>query len=268
MTVQTDFLSEIIKLKQKRLDSAAFSLEELKRDATALRQRSTRAHVFRRSLQDSSSVRIIAEFKRASPSKGRINSEADPVQIARAYKDGGAAAVSVLTEEDKFLGSPDDLRAIRAAIDLPLLRKDFIFTEEQIYESALMGADALLLIVAALDDELLNTLRQLTEDELGMDALVEVHTPDEFSTAQKAGATIIGVNNRNLRTFNVSLETSETIVQQATPGLIMISESGLNNAGDLKQLVGRGYHGFLIGENLMRAERPAEALRTLIQEAS
>ncbi len=268
MMAQPDFLSEIIKLKQKRLQAAAYSRDELQRAAIELRKRSTRAHLFRQSLLDSSSVRIIAEFKRASPSKGSINADADPAEIALAYQSGGAAAISVLTEEDRFSGAPADLRSVRATVDLPVLRKDFIFTEEQVYETALLGADALLLIVAALDAQQLTALRQLTEDQLGMDALVEVHTLAELERAQQCGAKIIGVNNRNLHSFEVSLETSETLAGHASPDAILISESGLQNAADLIRLRAQGYKGFLIGENMMRSTQPAETLRALIREAS
>jgi indole-3-glycerol phosphate synthase len=225
--------------------------------------------LFRRSLSDEKSIKIIAEFKRASPSKGDINGEADPVAIARAYEAGGAAAISVLTEEDKFLGSPADLSAVRAATHLPVLRKDFIFAVEQVYETALMGADALLLIVAALDDATLISLRALTEDELGLDALVEVHTAEEMRRARNCRARIIGVNNRDLHTFRVSLDTSVALAALAPPGVTLISESGLQTSADLRRLREVGYGGFLIGENLMRAADPAAALRSLLgREAS
>src|ERR1700681_4547402 len=158
-------------------------------------------HALLGALQDESKINIIAEFKRKSPSRGGIHPSADPLIIAKAYEASGAAAVSVLTEEDYFDGSLDDLRAVRQAISLPVLRKDFIFEEYQVYESAAAGADALLLIVAALDDETLAHLRRITEDELGMDALIEVHTKGEMDRAVASGAKIVGVNNRNLGTF-------------------------------------------------------------------
>jgi len=176
-------------------------------------------------------------------------------------------AMSVLTEEDYFAGSLDDLRQVKAAVELPVLRKDFIVDEYQVYESAAAGADAILLIVAALDDELLSRLRRLAEDELGMDALVEVHTSEEMKRAEACGARLIGVNNRDLRTFAVSLETSLSLAREAPSEALLISESGLKHAADLQRLYEAGYGGFLIGETLMRADDPAAALRSFRNDA-
>ena len=211
-------------------------------------------------------VTVIAEIKRASPSKGEIRAHVEPARVAREYEAGGAAAISVLTEEDRFRGSLDDLRAVRGAVGLPLLRKDFIFDEFQVYEAAAAGADALLLIVAALDDGQLTRLIRQTEDELRMDALVEVHTREEMMRAHACGATLIGVNNRDLRTFEVSLETSVKLAGDARPGVTLVSESGLRSGDDLRRLRSLGYKGFLIGETLMRAPEPDKALRSLIEE--
>src|SRR5881396_680950 len=176
-----DILSQIIETKKVRVASAkkARPLTELQGDAMRARKMSAR-HALRGALTQNERINIIAEFKRRSPSKGEIRCHADPVAIAKTYQLGGAAAVSVLTEEDYFAGSLDDLCAVRQAISVPILRKDFIFEEYQIYESAAAGADALLLIVAALDDKTLTRLRRLAEDELRMDALVEVHTRKEM----------------------------------------------------------------------------------------
>ncbi len=242
-----DVLSEIIAKKRERV-----------------REAKTRAnpHAFRRALQKDG-INVIAEFKRRSPSKGMIREGANPGDVARAYQAGGAVAMSVLTEEDYFAGSLDDLREVKSTVELPLLRKDFIVDEYQVYESAAAGADAILLIVAALDDELLLRLRRLAEDELGMDALVEVHTSDEMKRAAACGAKLIGVNNRNLRTFEVSLETSLSLAREAPSEALLISESGLNNSADLKRLYDAGYRGFLIGETLMRAADPEQALRSI-----
>lgn len=260
------FLQNIVELKRERIAPllAQFDGDALRQQALAAR-RDQPAHRLRAALADNSRVNCIAEFKRASPSKGGINAQADPAHIARAYEAGGAAAISVLTEEDRFLGSIDDLRAVRAAVNVPVLRKDFIFEPAQVYESAIIGADALLLIVAMLDDHALSDLRALTEDVLGLDALVEVHTAEEMERAGRCGATIIGVNNRNLHTFEVSLETSLQLINNAPPGAILISESGLRDAADLRRLRVAGFNGFLIGESLMRAADPAAALRTLLK---
>lgn len=250
-------LTEIIAKKRERLKRAP-QLDSV----TA----STTPHAFLNALR-SESINIIAEFKRRSPSKGMIREGANPIDLARAYQEGGAVAMSVLTEEDYFAGSLDDLRQVKATVDLPVLRKDFIVDECQVYESAAAGADAILLIVAALNDELLARLRRLAEDELQMDALVEVHTSDEMKRAAECGAKLIGVNNRDLRTFEVSLNTSLLLAREAPPEALLISESGLKHPTDLERLHNAGYRGFLIGETLMRADDPAAALRSFRGQA-
>ena len=257
-----DILSQIIETRKVRVASAKRlkPLVELRGEAVRARQASAR-HALRDALTQNERINIIAEFKRRSPSKGEIRRNADPVAIAKTYQQGGAAAVSVLTEEDYFAGSLDDLRAVRQAISLPILRKDFIFDEYQVYESAAAGADALLLIVAALDDDTLVRLRTITEDELGMDALVEVHTLEEFGRAVQAGARVISVNNRDLSTFEVSLETSLRLASRTPDGAVLISESGIESAVDIQRLRAVGYRGFLIGETLMRADDPKELLK-------
>lgn len=222
-------------------------------------------HALLAALRHESGRNIIAEFKRKSPSRGEIRSDADPVMITQAYVAAGATAISVLTEEDYFAGSLDDLRAVRQAISQPILRKDFIFEEYQVHESAAAGADALLLIVAALDDEALGRLRQLAEDELGMDALVEVHTREEMDRAVSCGAKLIGVNNRNLATFEVSLETSAQLATVSTNDALLVSESGIGSADDIDRLYDLGYRGFLIGESLMRADDPGAAMKKFTQ---
>ena len=174
---------------------------------------------------------IIAEFKRRSPSAGLIRSDLSATDIAARYQRGGACAISVLTDEEYFGGSISDLAAIRAVTALPLLRKDFIIDEIQIYEAAAVGADAVLLITAALDDVALAKLRATAEDELSLDAVVEVHTPEELRRAVRTGATLIGVNNRDLQTFRTSLETSERLIAEAPRDRVMISESGLQRSG-------------------------------------
>ncbi|HEU4766969.1 MAG TPA: indole-3-glycerol phosphate synthase TrpC [Pyrinomonadaceae bacterium] len=249
-------LSEIIERKRQRLESVK---QTAPRESFEVRSGS---HRLREALLRDG-VNIIAEFKRRSPSKGLIRPDADLKQIVTSYEGGGASALSVLTEEDYFSGSLDDLRAAKSAVNLPVLRKDFIFDDYQVYESAAAGADAVLLIVAALEDEKLASLRRLAEDELGLDALVEVHTRDEMQRAIGCGANVIGVNNRNLHTFEVSLETSLSLAAEAPAGTLLVSESGLKNSIDLARLRDAGYNGFLIGESLMRSDDPAGALREL-----
>lgn len=262
-----DILTEIIAAKRERLSQAKVQkpLARLRDEAMALRRQAIPS-ALRRALAEDSRLNIIAEFKRRSPSKGFIRAGADPAVIAAAYEHAGAAAISVLTEQDYFAGSLDDLTAVRRATELPILRKDFVFDEYQVYEAALAGADALLLIVAALTDDQLAALRATAEDELGLDALVEVHTNDELRRACAAGARLIGVNNRDLRTFDVSLDTSLLLAREAPPDVLLISESGLNSRTDLLRLRAAGFKGFLIGESLMSAESPEEALRGLLGE--
>lgn len=261
-----DFLTEIIELKRARLEQSKpeHTVEDLRARANGVRGTSL-PHALRAALGDNGKINVIAEFKRASPSKGVIRARVEPSQVARSYEAGGAAAISVLTEEDRFQGSLADLRAVRAAVKLPVLRKDFIFDEYQLYESAAAGADALLLIVAALDDEKLAHLRRITEDELNMDALVEVHTRDEMHRALIAGAKLIGVNNRDLHSFKVSLNVSIELARDAPSDILLVAESGLHADDDLRRLRALGYRGFLIGEALMRAEQPDETLRELLE---
>lgn len=265
MNAAPDFLKRIIEQKRVRLSQAMNSqpLEELRASASKVRS-DAKPHAFRSALERDEHFNIIAEFKRASPSKGVILDSASAWEMSHYYEIGGAAAISVLTEEDFFRGSLWDLTEVSLNISLPVLRKDFIFDEYQLWEAAAAGASALLLIVAALDDATLARLRRITEEELCMDALVEVHTAEELRRAGDCGAKIIGVNNRNLHTFEVSLETSVELVAHAPEEALLVSESGLRTQADLSRLASLGYSGFLIGESLMRAENPSDALRTLL----
>ena len=257
------FLTEIIELKKKRLEAAKANrdFEELKRAAIARRE-SADAHRLRAELQKDR-INIIAEIKRASPSKGVINDRIDVAETARAYESGGACAISVLTEEDRFKGSLDDLKAVRNAVALPVLRKDFIFDEFQIYEAAEAGADVILLIAAMLDDETLRKLHALAEDRLGLDALVEVHTLEELERVKNTNAKIIGVNNRDLHSFRVSLDVSRELIRHAPAGASMITESGLSSREEILELRRLGYAGFLIGETFMRSGNPSEMLKSM-----
>jgi indole-3-glycerol phosphate synthase len=262
-------LAKIIADKRRRLARAVAEkpLTTLRAEAFAARE-GARTHALRAALGNRERVQIIAEIKRASPSKGVIRRTLDAAEVAREYERGGAAAISVLTEEDHFGGSLKDLRAARAAVSLPLLRKDFLFDDYQVLEAAAAGADALLLIVAALDDATLARLRRLAEEELRMDALVEVHTLEELRRARVCGARIVGINNRNLRTFEVSLDVSRELAAHAADSALLVSESGITNGDDLRQLRAEGFDGFLIGEMLMRSDKPAETLRALLADAA
>jgi indole-3-glycerol phosphate synthase len=189
-------------------------------------------------------------------------------KLAKAYTAGGASAISVLTEEDFFQGSLHDLKTICAASSLPVLRKDFIFDAFQIYEAAEAGADAVLLIVAMLKDEDLAELRSVAEDELGIDALVEVHNMEELQRASEVGAKLIGVNNRDLHSFAVSLDVSRTLIKHRPEDAIMIAESGISTREEINELVALGFDGFLIGETLMRSSDPESDLRLLLSDRS
>jgi indole-3-glycerol phosphate synthase len=206
---------------------------------------------------------IVAEVKKASPSKGVIRADFDPLQIAGSYARNGAAAISVLTEERYFQGHIDYLAAIRAAVDVPLLRKDFVFDPYQLYEARAFGADAVLLIVAILAEPALRELLWLAE-ELNLTALVEVHDEAELECAVRCGARLLGVNNRDLRTFHTTLATTERLMPAVPPGALVIAESGIDSVEDIVRLERAGVHAFLIGEALMRAADPGARLAELI----
>jgi indole-3-glycerol phosphate synthase len=207
-------------------------------------------------------IAVIAEVKKASPSKGVLREDFDPLRIARAYAEHGASAISVLTDERFFQGHLDYLRAIRQQVDVPLLRKDFLISRYQVVEARVAGADAVLLIVAALTDAELSELIAFTH-ELGMDALVEVHTERELHRALDAGAVIIGINNRDLTTFHTTLEVTECLAPKIPPDRVVVSESGIDTAQDVEQVARAGAHAVLVGESLMRAENVGEKLRGL-----
>jgi indole-3-glycerol phosphate synthase len=206
---------------------------------------------------------VIAEFKRRSPSAGELRAGADVAEVARAYARAGAAALSVLTEGPHFGGSLDDLRAARAACDLPILRKDFIVDEYQLAEARAAGADAVLLIVAALPEDELAALHTRAL-ELGLDVLVEVHDEDELAIALAADASLIGVNNRDLRDFSVDIGRTSELMRGLSAGVTVVSESGIGTAEQLRALHEEGVAAVLVGESLMRAEDPEAALRALL----
>jgi indole-3-glycerol phosphate synthase len=206
---------------------------------------------------------IIAEIKQASPSKGLLAQQFNPVAIARAYEQGGAAALSVLTDEKHFRGSLADLESARAAVSLPALRKDFTIDAYHVHEAAAHGADAILLIAAILTERQLRDFRELAE-QYSMAALVEVHDEEELKPAVASGARLIGVNNRNLHTFEVSLETSLRLAEKIPAAVVKVAESGINTAENIGQLRSAGYQAFLIGEHLMKSGDPAVALRALL----
>ncbi len=225
--------------------------------------RPARPGCFRAALARRDRVNIIAECKRRSPSRGVLRADYDAVAIATGYARGGAAAISVLTEPTFFDGSLADLSGVREAVETPLLRKDFIVTEYQLFEARAAGADAVLLIVAALSSQALQVLAGRAAS-LGLDVLVEVHDAQELTIAIDAGATIVGVNNRNLRTLAVDVRASEDLIADIPAGVLAVSESGLKTTADLRHLRAAGYGAFLIGERFMLTDDPEAAVRQLL----
>ncbi len=205
---------------------------------------------------------VIAEIKRRSPSAGDIDTALDPASQAQAYTAGGASAISVLTEPEFFGGSLADLASVRSVVDVPVLRKDFTLDAAQIWEARAGGADAVLLIVAALSDMLLSELIEVARD-VGVDAIVEAHTSEEVRTALDAGAEIVGVNNRDLATFTTDLSVAESIAGMLPPGVVTIAESGVSDAEGARRMRDAGYDAILVGEALVRADDPAAFVRSL-----
>jgi len=254
-----DILARIVVRKREELAHGAHRLDQWERQADSRRagRRDFRAalcaHV----------PAVIAEVKKASPSKGVLCADFDPARIASEYRNGGAAAISVLTDESFFQGSLAHLEAVRAAVDLPVLRKDFTIATAHGVEAAAHGADAILLIAAILEAGDICDLAAMAAG-YGMAALVEVHNELELAKALDAGAPIIGVNNRDLTTFEVTLETSLRLAPRIPPGVLKVSESGIHSGRDIERLREAGYQAFLVGEHLMKSPDPAAAIRALV----
>jgi indole-3-glycerol phosphate synthase len=263
-TAQTpDLLAAIVAATRKTVEvrSNAMPLSGIERRAASV---APRTGAFARALAPEERFNVIAECKRRSPSKGVLRARYDPSAIAAAYDRAGAAAISVLTEPTFFDGALEHLAAVRSATSLPLLRKDFIVDPYQIAEARATGADAILLIVAALSPAALGGLHRAARDA-GLDVLVEVHDLSELSVALDAGAAIIGVNNRNLRTLAVDVEVSRKAIELIPETVIAVAESGLRSHAELAELKSAGYDAFLVGERLMAAEDPGAALADLIR---
>jgi indole-3-glycerol phosphate synthase len=260
--VGPDLLATICAATQRRVEvrRASEPLAELARRAAT---RQPNGSAFHAALQAAGRINIIAECKRRSPSRGVLCRDYDPVAIASAYERAGAAAISVLTEPTFFDGSLDHLRAVRERVGIPLLRKDFIVDRYQLLEARAAGADAVLLIVAALPDD---QLRALHAEARARDlaVLVEAHDEREVDRALAAGAEIVGINNRNLRTLEVDTQVSERAAARIPPDVVAVSESGLKSADDLARLRTLGYRAFLIGERFMTADEPGQALARLL----
>jgi indole-3-glycerol phosphate synthase len=262
-TPDTPDLLRTIVAATRRIVDVRQAREPLGVVAARAETRTPRGKTFEDALGRPGRVNVIAECKRRSPSKGVLAPQYDPAAVATAYARGGAAAISVLTEPTFFDGALEHLAAVRNAVPLPLLRKDFVIDEYQLFEARAIGADAILLIVAALEQHELVALQRRARD-LGLAVLVEVHDEAEMARALDAGARLIGVNNRNLRTLQVSVHASERLAAMLTPGVIGVSESGLQSRGDLRRLSGLGYRAFLIGERFMTDPDPARAIGELI----
>jgi indole-3-glycerol phosphate synthase len=262
--VSADLLATIVAATRRIVE-----VRQQRDPAAALRQRLAQVGAmpgpgrFLAALSRTDRLNVIAECKRRSPSRGVLRADYDPIAIAREYQDAGAAAISVLTEPTFFDGSLAHLADVRAAVRIPVLRKDFVISEYQLLEAKAAGADAVLLIVAALPPLELKTLAGQAA-ALGLDTLVEVHDEPELQTALDVGARIIGVNNRNLRTLAVDVSASEAVIGQMPPDVIAVSESGLRTSEDLARLRQRGYQAFLIGERLMTVPNPGQALHELL----
>jgi indole-3-glycerol phosphate synthase len=256
--VVPDILARIVARKREELAAMPTDLEPWERRAEL---RAGARRDFRAALAARAPA-IIAEAKKASPSKGLLSADFDPARIARAYERGGAAALSVLTDRSFFEGSLGDLEAAREATGLPVLRKDFTIAEAQVLEAAAHGADAILLIAAALSEREIRDFREAAA-RYRMAALVEVHNLREMEAAIAAGSDIIGVNNRDLTTFEVSLDVSLRLAERIPAGVLAVSESGIHSARDIARLREAGYTAFLVGERLMKSGDPAAALREL-----
>ena len=261
MTVRapSGILAEIVQHKQQQVADLRALAVTLEQEA---RERKSPPRGFAQALRASQPA-IIAEIKKASPSRGVMQPDFHPAFLGHAYEQGGAACLSVLTDKQYFQGSLRDLEAARAAVAIPVLRKDFVIDRVQIFEAAAHGADAILLIAAILDNEELGGFRELAAS-LGMDALVEVHNQHELQKAIDSGAEMIGVNNRDLETFEVSLDTSLRLSYLLPTNTIRVSESGIHTRADLDVLRGAGFEAFLVGESLMRSSDPVLALRALL----
>ncbi len=259
---EPDLLATIV-AATRRITATRQDREPLAALARRGESRPPRPGAFRAALRRSDRVNVIAECKRRSPSRGVLREAYAPEAIARGYAAAGAAAISVLTEPTFFDGALEQLAAVRAAVDTPLLRKDFIVSEYQLLEARAVGADAALLIVAALSPAELASLAAVA-DSLGLDTLVEVHDAEELTIAIDSGAQVVGVNNRNLRTLAVDVHASEELIARMPREVIAVSESGLSKPEDLIRLGALGYRAFLMGERFMTAPDPGDALRSFL----
>jgi indole-3-glycerol phosphate synthase len=259
MRPSEDILQRIVETKRAEV-------EELRRGFVGLRdgaENAPPARDFIGSLRGGDGVAVIAEIKRRSPGAGEIRTDLDPLRLGPMYETGGAAALSVLTDVEYFGGSLEDLAAARGLVKIPVLRKDFVIDESQVYEARAAGADAILLIVRILDDLRLLSLRTLAED-LGMSVLVEAHDDAEVDRGLAAGAQLLGINNRNLRTFEARIDVTLSLAAQVPPGVVLVSESGIHTPADVRNVGESGVDAVLVGESLLRQEDPGAGVTSLV----
>ena len=259
----SDILERILAVKREEIEAARRRkpLEVIRAEAAAAAPARDFAGAMRANVAAGKAA-VIAEIKKASPSKGVLRENFDPAQIAQSYARHGATCLSVLTDQQFFQGSLGDLEAARAAVSLPVLRKDFTLDEFHVIEAAAHGADAILLIAALLEEKELRDLRELAA-QYKMAALVEVHDGAELESALSSGAEIVGVNNRNLHTFEVTLDTSLKLAERIPANVVRVSESGIHSHADVTLLAGAGFQAFLVGEHLMKSADPAASLKEL-----
>lgn len=259
-----DILTQIVKTKTEEVAAARLRVPEAELKAMAADRTPNRSFAGRlRQVHIQKGVGIIAEIKRASPSRGIIRADLDPADCAAKYQAGGAAAISVLTDMPYFKGSLADLKQARKACSLPVLRKEFILSDYQVYESAAAGADAVLLIVRILTEAMLSDLIGLC-GEMGLDTLVEIHGTKDLEKATRAGAEIIGINNRDLKTFATDISVATGLVSGFNPGQVPVAASGIGTREDIERTKAAGIHNFLIGESLVRAKDTIGFLRHLL----
>ena len=259
MSPPSDILQRIVETKRGEVEGLRRSFSELRNRA----EDAPPARDFAGSLGGGDTVSVIAEIKRRSPGAGAIRTDLDPLRLGPSYESGGAAALSVLTDEEYFGGSLGDLAGVRGLVEIPVLRKDFVIDESQVYEARAAGADAILLIVRILDDDRLRSLRTLAE-ELGMSALVEAHDGEEVERGLGAGAGLLGINNRNLRTFETRIEVTLSLAARIPPNVVLVSESGIHTAADVCTVGERGVDAVLVGESLLRQEDPGAGVTVLV----
>ena len=250
---------------EKIIETKSLEVDNLKRHFKKLLLESEKVSPprdFLHSLMSDDLVGVIAEVKRRSPGAGAIRPKLNPVSLATDYESSGAVALSILTDTEYFGGSLKDLREVREFVGLPILRKDFIIDESQIYESLVSGADAILLIVSVLDDEQLRDYREMAES-LGMAALIEAHDLSEVERGLSAGASLLGINNRNLKTFDTNLKTTIDLIREIPPEVVLVSESGVHSKEDVSMLGEAGVDAVLVGESLLRKDDPGKGVRNL-----